>query len=401
MKPVLAVFIDGLKPESIEYMPFLDTFENKRRIRTELGYSITCHTSMYTGVYPNKHLRWFIWKYSPKTSPFMWINKYKIDTLFKNNIYAKYACYRITRFLNRDNTAYFGVPFLWRLSMDCWRNFDVVEKKFWNEPNFVENFPTIFDIMRMHNIGYDIIGMVYNAAESSNIIKQHTFDAIKPFTYLFVGDIDPLSHWYGQDSPETIRRLKSIDQILEERYNEFKKKIGDFSFILFSDHGHIKIENAVDLYSFFKSDGKRLDNYIHFMDSNYARFWFRNERENREVKEVLSKMSDKGFILTDELLRKYHVDMPDNRYGDLIFYLDKPNIFEHEKLVVMGKQRAGSDVSMHGHLPDYPDSDGIFISNMKVINKPHIRLEDITPTILDAFDIKKLDYMDGRVIWKK
>lgn len=401
MKHALVVFIDGLKPESIEYMPFLNTFTTKRRLKTELGYSITCHASMYSGVYPNKHLRWFIWKYSPETSPFKWIKKFRIDYLPKNNIYLKYACYKITRFFNRDNTAYFSVPFLWNLSIDCWHRFDVDEKKLWNEPNFLEDYPTIFDIARRHNIDYEIIGMVYNAAESSNVIKQHTFNTIKHFTYLFVGDIDPLSHVFGQDSPAVIKRLKSIDKILEEKYTEFEKKISDFSFILFSDHGHIKVENEVNLYSFFKSNGKRLNNYIYFIDSNYARFWFRNEREKKEVEKVLLNMDDKGFILTDELLRKYHVDMPDNRYGDLIFYLDKPNIFDRGELVAMGKQRKTSPVSMHGYLPDHPDSDGVFISNRKLINDSHIKLEDITPTILDAFGMKKPDYMSGRVIWKK
>ena len=74
---VLTVFIDGLKPESVEeYMPFLNTF-GKRRVETDLGYSVTCHATMYSGVYPNKHLRWFLWKYSPETSPFKWIRRFK------------------------------------------------------------------------------------------------------------------------------------------------------------------------------------------------------------------------------------------------------------------------------------------------------------------------------------
>ena len=93
--------------------------------------------------------------------------------------------------------------------------------------------------------------------------------------------------------------------------------------------------------------------------------------------------------------------MPDNRYGDLIFYLDTPYIFDHGKLVVMGKQRNVSPVSMHGYLPDHSESDGVFISNKEVINETHIKLEDITPTILDVFDVKKSDYMDGTIVWKK
>ena len=402
MKPVLTVFIDGLKPESLEHMPFLNTLDTKRRIRTELGYSITCHTSMYTGVHPNKHLRWFIWKYSPNTSPFKWTKKCKICYLFPNNNYLKYACYRITRFLNRDNTAYFGVPFLWGMPMDQWHYFDVVEKKFWNEPRFLEKYPTIFEILNNNNIEYEIVGMVHGCmVESSKIIEHHTFNEIKPWTYLFVGDVDPLSHRYGQDSIQMQERLKKIDVILEKKYRLFEKQFDDFYFMLFSDHGHIKVNGKIDLHSFFRSHGESLNNYIHFIDANYARFWFRNEREEKEVSKILSEMDNKGFILAEEHFKKYNIDMPDNRYGDLIFYLDAPYIFDHGKLVVMGKQRNVSPVSMHGYLPDHSESDGVFISNKDVITISDIRLEDITPTILDIFDMKKPNYMDGKIICKK
>lgn len=400
MNPMLTVFIDGLKPESIEHMEFLDTFENKRRIRTELGYSNLCHASMYSGVYPNKHLKWFVWMYSPKTSPFKWIEKLGIQKL-PHNIYTKYACYRISKSFRRVRSFY-GIPYsVWYLPVDLWHYFDVAEKKFWTDPGYLEDYPTIFEILVDNGVDYEVVGMTGNLAESSKSIKKHTQNHIKPWTYYFIGDIDPLSHQNGQDSPETIARLKTIDKILEEKYKEIEKRIDDFSFILFSDHGHIKVENKVDISSFFRSNGKILNSYIHFIDSNYARFWFRNQKERKEIEEVLLKMDDKGFILNDELLKKYHVDMSDNRYGDLIFYLDTPNIFDHGKLVVMGKQMNSSPVSMHGYLPDHSESDGVFISNRKIINESHVRLEDITPTILEVQGLKIPDYMDGEVIWKK
>ena len=196
-------------------------------------------------------------------------------------------------------------------------------------------------------------------------------------------------------------RLKKIDVILEKKYNLFEKQFGDFYFMLFSDHGHIKVNDEIDIHSFFRLRGKTLNNYIHFIDANYARFWFKNEREKNEVSKILLEMDGKGFVLAEEHFKKYNINMPDNRYGDLIFYLDTPYIFDRGKLIVMGKQRYTSPVSMHGYLPDHLDSDGVFISNKKVINESHIILEDITPTILDVFDLKKTDYMDGKVIWKK
>lgn len=399
MKPLLTVFIDGLKPESIEYMPFLDTFSTKKKIISELGYSSTCHASMYSGVHPNKHLDWFLLKYSPDTSPFKWIEKFKVYK-FPHNIYTKYACHRFTRFLKRD-TSFFGISFLllWT-PMKYWQYFDSTEKKFITEPGFLENYPTVFELLRFNGIPFEIVGIVKYPNESTRAIEQHSFNKIKPWTYLFIGDVDPYSHKYGQDSTETRKKLREIDNILEKKYRIFEKEFDDFYFMCFSDHGHIDVKDEIDIHSFFGSHGKSLKDYIHIIDANYARFWFRNEKEQKEVFKVLSEMNDKGFILTEEHLKKYNVNMPDNRYGDMVFYLNAPYIFHHEKIFVLGKQRSATYVSMHGYLPDQPFYNGVFVSNKKIQNYSYIQLVDIMPSILHVFGIKIPEYVDGRVVWK-
>jgi len=397
MTHVLTVFIDGLKPESIEYMPFLDTFSVKKKVKTELGYSITCHASMYSGVHPDKHLRWFIWKYSPETSPFRWIKTLRLHRF--ENFYLKYFCYKLTGAFKR-NTAFTGIPFLAYTPLKYWAYFDVSEKKFWSEPGFLEKYPTIFDILRANKVPYDIVGMVRkHVGESSKIVAQYNPNKIKPWTYLFIGDVDPLSHKYGQDSIQVRSRLREIDSIIEEKYKLFERESGDFCFMLFSDHGHIAVKGRVNLKSFFRERGKRLDDYIHFIDANYARFWFRNEKEREEVSEILSEVEE-GFILTEEHFKKYHVNMPDNRYGDLIFYLDTPYIFDKGNIYVMGKKWSSYDVSMHGYLPDTPNYDGVFISNKEVKNISYVQLVDIMPSILKVLGLKIPDYVDGEVIWK-
>lgn len=392
---MLTVFIDGLKPESIEYMPFLSTFSVKKRVKTELGYSITCHASMYSGVFPNKHLRWFTWQYSPSTSPFRWTKILGMRRL--DNLCVKYACYKFSRFFN-TNSSYFGLPFLVYTPLKYWSQFDVSEKKFWSEPGFLDNYPTIFDVLKSNKIPSEIVGMVRkNACESSWIVGKHNFNKIKPWTYLFIGDVDPLSHKYGQDSCKTRNRLREIDAIIEEKYKIFVRKLDDFYFMLFSDHGHIELKGRVNLKTIFNTRGKQLDDYIHFIDANYARFWFRNEKERNEASEILSEIEE-GFILTEEHFKKYHVNMPDNRYGDLIFYLDAPYIFDKGTISVIGTKFSESDVSMHGYLPEHPDSDGVFISNKK-IKSEMIQLVDVMPSILYVLGLKVPDYVDGKVIW--
>ena len=75
MKPLLSVFLDGLKPESLEHMPFVNSFTHKSRIKGEFVYSIACHGSMYSGVHTDKHKLWFVWRKSPESSPFKKFNK--------------------------------------------------------------------------------------------------------------------------------------------------------------------------------------------------------------------------------------------------------------------------------------------------------------------------------------
>jgi hypothetical protein len=98
MKPVLTFFFDALKPESLEYMPFLNSFAYKKRMRAELGHSVTCHPSMYSGVHPNKHLQWFVWKYDPVSTPFKWARVFKYLGLF-DNVGSRYFLHKYTRML--------------------------------------------------------------------------------------------------------------------------------------------------------------------------------------------------------------------------------------------------------------------------------------------------------------
>lgn len=406
MNYVLTVFVDALKPESLKHMPFVQSFTEKRSIKAQLGYSNTCHASMYSGVYPNKHLHWFIWQYSPNTSPFKWINDLKIHKL-PHNIYTKYLCYRVSCCCRKEITAFFGIPFLWNMPLKCWHYFDVSEKKFWTEPGFLDNYPTIFDILREHSIDFDVVGMPRTSEDSARIsknhfkaIKEYNPDKMKPWTYFFVGDIDPLSHYFGQDSSKVQMALRELDKALEQKCNLFKERVGNFTFILFSDHGQQRVKEDINLYSLFESSGRNLEDYIFFIDSNYARFWFRTQKEEIEIREILSKLSEKGFILTEELFRKYKTDMPDNRYGDLIFYLDAPYMFGKGEISVMGKKRNPSYVSMHGYLPENQESDGVFVSNRAVIDQSHVRLVDITPSILSLLNAPIPKHMDGMAIWK-
>lgn len=402
MKLLLTVFIDSLKPESIQHMPFLDSLQSRRRVRTELGYSPACYASIFSGVHPNKHLHWFTWQYSPGTSPYKWISKFRLDKL-PQSILTRYACFKITNALGSITIPWEGVMGLtwWYIPIQSWPYLDIAVKRHWSEPRFIKDYPSLLDILIANRVPYEIVGLkAPRLAESSRTIDRHDFGEIRNWTLFFIGDIDPLSHRYGQDSPQTIDRLSEIDRVLQRKYELFEKADNDFLFMLFSDHGHIKVRNRFDLRTFFDSHGESLDDYIYFIDESYARFWFRNETEKSRATKVLSHMEDRGFILTKDRLEEYKVNMPDNRYGDLIFYLDVPDAFHHGAVILGRKIEGKPSVSAHGYLPDHADSDGVLISNKELGDFPYVELVDIMPSVLDVFGIEIPSHVEGKVIWR-
>lgn len=393
MRPVLTFFFDALKPASLKHMPFLDSFAHKRRMRSELGHSVACHPSMYSGVHPDKHLQWFVWKFDPAGTPFQWARIFKYLG-FMDNLGSRYFLHKYTRHYRPQNTSWFGVPLLVNLPLKYWPYFDVVEDRSWDEPGYLQTFPTVFDILRSNKMGFQVTGMTKGAGGEFTQIKNHQFTEIPPWTYFFLGSLDGFSHRFGQDAPETIERMRRLDQLVESKYREYCERVSDFDVFIFSDHGHIPSPERFDIHALFHRHGYDLNDFIHLIESNYARLWFRNDRERAIVEHILSGI-DEGFTLTGEHLRRYHLEMPDNRYGDMVFYLDAPYLFTK---TIWGFSRGQR--SMHGYLPDYPDSDGVFLSRRSLVDAEHVELVDILPTLLDSLSLPIPEYVDGQVIWK-
>jgi len=394
MRPVLTFFFDALKPESLKYMPFLNSIQHKRRMKTELGYSVTCHPSMYSGVHPDKHLQWFVWKYSPESSPFGWARIFRylefIDTLP-----TRYFLHKYTRMYRKGNTSWFGVPLLVNLPMKYWQYFDVVEDRAWNDPGYLKEYPTIFDILRSNQIGFEVIGMNRGGGDEFSQIAGFELTEIKPWTYYFLGSIDQFSHRYGQDSPETIERMGKLDVLVESQYLAYERRVKDFDLIIFSDHGHMRVSNQVDIQAIFRQNGSNINKFIHLVDANFVRFWFRDNHERETVEKILVGIKE-GYILSEVDFHRYHLVMPDNRFGDLIFYLDTPAIF-NKTIWGFGRKQH----SMHGYLPDYHDCDGVFLSNRDLIDGESVELVDVLPTIMDSLELQVPGYVDGKTLWSQ
>jgi hypothetical protein len=390
-QPLLTIFLDGLRPDSLQHMSFLASLPYQGRMKTLLGYSVACHASMYTGLYPDRHLLWFIWQHSPKTSPHRWLRFFPFPVLL-NHLPAKYFLTKTARLFYRP-TALFGIPYIVHLPVKYWKYIDVAEKKFWNETNYLDTAITLFDHLRNNQLDYEIVGMARGVSGTAEIVNRHQFNELKPWTYLFFGDVDGISHRYTQGSSQVISELQHFDRIIERVVSELRKKNPALQILAFSDHGHIPVSRKIDPYEHFKQYGDDLNHYLHIIDANFLRLWVEKPSQEMRMQEVLSHLEG-GWILSKDELNKYHTTMPDNRFGDIVFYLDIPAVFSR---TIWGWSR--SIKSMHGYLPDHNGMDGFIASTRSFDTTRPCQLVDILPTHLSALGLPIPENLDGKGIW--
>ena len=388
-KPVLAVFADGIGHDSIAHMPFLREL-NATAVEPVLGYSVTCHASMYTGVYPEDHDLFFIWQRSPETSPFKGLDRLE-GLPFLDSKYVKYA---ITRIQNKryGHRGYFGIPRIEHLPYKYWPQMDVAEKKFWSDPDYLAPLQTLFDLARAKGLKTEVIGMDKTLCQESLFVDRQRIPDNKDWVYLFMGDIDYFTHRHSKESSLLTAQLRRIDDVVRKKYEEMTEKYADFDFVMWSDHGHVTVHERIDLYELFRSFGKDLNDYLHAIEATMARFWFDNPSDQDEVEAILSSLGA-GHVLTTDLSEKYRVRMKDNRFGDLYYLLDGGKMFSK---TIWGDTDWA--VSMHGYAPDWQNYQATMITNFETDPPCRGQSPDLThvfSTLADCLGLPIPSYVDS------
>lgn len=200
---------------------------------------------------------------------------------------------------------------------------------------------------------------------------------------LHFGDTDTLGHKYGPNSWQVVKSLNSISSLLEGFYNSQK-----FDFIaIFGDHNMVEVHKIVDLWKdLMKLDIKPIEDYMFFLNSPMARFWFKNESAKKEIINFLESL-DYGHIITRDELRL--LELPaDDKYGELIFWLKEgfhicPDFYHSSKLK-----------GMHGYIDKVYKTPFIISHKNFNVNLKNGKLKDIAPTLLDLLGISQ-EVMEG------
>jgi hypothetical protein len=384
---VLVYFMDGVKYEMVDrHMPFLAQL-NKKKLISDFGYSCACHATMYTGRYIEEHNTWFVWK-KGENSPYKWINRVPL-LKYINCIPVKIICSRIAGKLHK-NTAFPGIPMLVSLPLKYWGLFEPTEDVFWTDPRYKEGMPNLFTILKENGVKHQMIAL---SKSGDPFAEEAGADyANNEFIYYFIGQTDNYMHKYGEDGMQARQFFAKVDDFIKKTFEKACREQKDVTVICFSDHGHIDVEDPkIDINDYFRPEGLNINKYIHLIESTFARFWFREEEERKEVIGVLRKMEEegKGFILTQEDYDRYHLNFGSNEHGDLIFHLKAPREFTK---TIWGFGRTVK--SMHGYEPTLPKHYGVFAANKKLPDIPGVvSLVDILPSIMVQLGIDREPYV--------
>ena len=213
--------------------------------------------------------------------------------------------------------------------------------------------------------------LVYRSDENTlRLAKNKKEDLI--FTYLL--KLDNIGHQYGPRSKQVKEHVKKIDSLLE---NHLKNR----NFILHSDHGMVEVKKQINIKKEIESLNLTLGkDYLYFLDSVVARFWFFNETAKKLITEKLESL-DSGFILKLPDLVRYGINFKDNRFFDLAFMMNHGNI-----IIPNFFQETSNVKGMHGYLPN-KDENGIFTSNLKLKQTDKVKYMDINATVLEYFNL--------------
>jgi len=394
----LIILVDALRHDYINEVdaPFLFSLE-KKGLSGKLREPFTFQTrpAFFAGLYPESsdvgHLFWF----DPEDSPFYFTKdlappaqdptKERSNSLFQEFL-AKEAK-RIEKSKGHSASAAYADPC--EIPYNFLHYFAFSEKIEIFDPHALPH-PSLFDILRAPNLTWLWIAYPIADLHTKAVIKAFK-EQINPtydLVFLHLSELDWTGHDYGPNSEERKKALKEIDLAISEIIGFLEIMFQTVRWVIFGDHGMVEIKETLDLETLLSNNlpWKAPEDYIYFLDSTQARFWFKKEGARKDIQKFLSKLSEMGKVLGEKDYGELRIRFPHRKFGELFFVLHEGRVMYPDFF-----RRTSPPKGMHGYLPDVRDNWAAFLvfndeMGGRRIEYP-IELVDLFPTILTLLEL--------------
>jgi len=351
--------------------------------------------SAFTGTSVNTHKIWcdYVFRESGRSPTYLkWL--LRLCDIVPHDIMSQYARYVVCRILGYNP----GTPNL--IPVELMDFFKVKERKRLTDERPIEGALTLFEQLRKQGVRYLVSGL-YESVFEKQIVKKvlESLNGDYRFILFRLGSPDRLGHKYGPESEEVTRRLGEIDAIVKEVVTEGTRTNPSTHFVVFSDHGMVPIREHVDLMNMLERLPVKIrQDYIVFLNSTVANFWFRNQKAKDLIMAELSKV-EQGIILDKPKLKELGIDGIGPEYGDLIFALKEGSVFFPDFY-----RRRKLPKGMHGYAFAIYDEPPFIIYSPDTTydSRPVAKAEfiDVMPTLLDLLGIPIPSTCEGKSLLK-
>jgi len=400
MSKVVMIWLDAfsskyLNPQKTPFIFKLSRFGCYTTLESTFAFS-GVGVSTLTGTRINTHKVWSDCILKQSNNPpvaFKWL--LRLCDKIPDDILSQYAG-NIIRRIFRYNP---GIPNL--IPVELVDFFDTKEEKRLTEENPVRGITTLFDQLREHNVKYLTTGLYESIFERWIVRKAlKAMDEDYRFILLKLGSLDRLGHKYGPESKELTRKLGEVDTMVREVVEKGTESGETVRFVIFSDHGMTPIKGHVDLLGLLKRLPVKIrQDYIVFLNSTVASFWFNNEKAKDIIVEELGKI-EPGIILDNARLKELGVDKIGTEYGDLLFALKAGNVFFPDFY-----RKRKPPKGMHGYAFSTYDKPPFIIYSPDTSYRlqPAVKAEliDVMPTILDLLNLPAPSTCEGKSLLKR
>jgi hypothetical protein len=355
MKLIL-YFADGFAWQYAGQRSFMPGFWDQRRpLRTLLGYSSTVMPAIVSGHLPRDTGIWTEYYLDPRrrSATQRFFSRPRTALLRPLIDLWRLVWFRITRKLG------YSAEHRLRLPLEISHLFSRHEIRYDEFPPIDLPVPTLADFFRERGLRHEFryIKGGLHAEEQLGYLRER-IDEVDVF-FFYDPALDSGGHVAGASAEALSGPIDEIERFLEQAWGLVQAHSGEAEMMLFSDHGMTDVEATFDLFARLESFRLGHD-YVVFMDSTFARFWFPSAEKREAVLAALDGVP--GQLLSEEDLRRYGIDFADRSiYGEEVLVADEGIVF-HPNYFVPGvlKQRRYPERAMHGYLPEAPSTDGVF-----------------------------------------
>lgn len=398
------IIMDAARSDYVseESMPFVHSL-SKASLRGsfESPPGFAQRTVLFSGRYPDTSGNFSAFVFDPEASPFKWVRKLgplgSLVKPYKVLFPARWGINKATKLFTgtyHADPAWIPPKFL-----PFFRPCEDMRPLY--EPGAL-GAASIFDLCRAHDLRFRYLAHPVSGDDEeihSTLVREVRANAPYDLYVAQFSVTDQQGHVHGPHS-EAMRKgyLRELDRKIASIHAALSASNASWDLFLCGDHGMGPVERRVDVLAALKACKARPGkDYVVFVNSTLAVFWYLTERGRREVEAVLPRIP--GTEVIDEARRKKLRIPTERRWGDRMVAAQRgvlfwPDYFHVKDSVIQG---------MHGYLDKTHETHGMIVlaSSTGRVKPGDVGLRplvDAFPTLCDLLGLPTPKSQEGTSI---